>query len=59
MKIRSAKEAIVLGSDGGCCNTNTNQGQGTLNEGCIISGYPSDATENDIQVNIVAPGYSK
>jgi hypothetical protein len=51
--------AIVLGSGGDCCATNTNQSQGTFYEGCIVSGYPSDATENAIQANIVAAGYSK
>ena len=51
--------AIVLGSGGDCCATNTNQSQGTFYEGCIVSGYPSDATKNAIQANIVAAGYSK
>jgi non-reducing end alpha-L-arabinofuranosidase len=51
--------AIVLGSGGDCCATNTNQSQGTFYEGCIVSGYPSDATENAIQANIVAARYSK
>jgi hypothetical protein len=51
--------AIVLGSGGDCCATNTNQSQGTFYEGCIVSGYPSDATENAIQANIVAAGYGK
>jgi len=51
--------AIVLGSGGDCCATTTNQSQGTFCEGCIVSGYPSDATENAIQANIVAAGYGK
>jgi hypothetical protein len=51
--------AIVLGSGGDCCASNNNQSQGTFYEGSIVSGYPSDATEDAIQANIVAAGYSK
>jgi hypothetical protein len=51
--------AIVLGSGGDCCATNTNLSDGTFYEGCLVSGYPSDATENAVQANIVAAGYSK
>ena len=51
--------AIILGSGGDCCATNTNQSQGTFYEGCIVSGYPSDATEDAVQANIVAAKYSK
>jgi hypothetical protein len=28
-------------------------------EGAIVAGYPSDETDNAVQVNIVAAGYSK
>ena len=49
--------AIVLGSGGDCCATNTNQSLGTFYEGAIVTGYPSDATDNAIQANIVAAGY--
>jgi hypothetical protein len=49
--------AIVLGSGGDCCATNTNQSDGTFYEGAIVAGYPSDATEDAIQSNIVATGY--
>jgi non-reducing end alpha-L-arabinofuranosidase len=28
-------------------------------EGAIVTGYPSDATENAVQANIVAAGYGK
>jgi hypothetical protein len=49
--------AIVLGSGGDCCATNTNQSAGTFYEGAIVSGYPTDATENSVQANIVAAGY--
>jgi hypothetical protein len=51
--------AIVLGSGGDCCATNSNLSDGTFYEGCIVSGYPSDATENAVQANIVAAGYGK
>jgi hypothetical protein len=49
--------AIVLGSGGDCCATNTNQSQGTFYEGAIVAGYPSDATDDAVQANIVAAGY--
>jgi non-reducing end alpha-L-arabinofuranosidase len=51
--------AIVLGSGGDCCNTNNNLSQGTFYEGCLVSGYPSDATENSVQANIVAARYGQ
>jgi hypothetical protein len=51
--------AIVLGSGGDCCATNTNLCDGTFYEGCLVSGYPSDTTENAVQANIVAAQYSK
>ena len=37
--------AIVLGSGGDCCARNTNQSLGTFYEGAIVSGYPSDPTD--------------
>ncbi|KAI0189072.1 Arabinosidase B [Astrocystis sublimbata] len=46
--------AIVLGIGG----DNSNSGQGTFYEGVMTSGYPSDATENSVQANIVAAGYA-
>ena len=52
--------AIVLGSGGDCCSPevgNTNDSAGTFYEGAMVSGYPSDATENAVQANIVAAGY--
>ncbi|MCO5997890.1 arabinofuranosidase catalytic domain-containing protein [Actinoallomurus rhizosphaericola] len=49
--------AIILGSGGDCCNGNTNLSAGTFYEGAIVSGYPSDATENAVQANLVAAGY--
>jgi hypothetical protein len=51
--------AIVLGSGGDCCATNTNLSDGTFYEGCLVSGYPSDATESAVQANVVAAGYGK
>jgi len=50
--------AIDLGSGGDCCATNTNLSAGTFYEGAIVAGYPSDATDNAVQANIVAAGYS-
>ncbi|MBS2967173.1 alpha-L-arabinofuranosidase, partial [Actinocrinis puniceicyclus] len=46
--------AIILGSGGDCCATNTNLSQGTFYEGAVTAGYPSDATDNAVQANIVA-----
>src|SRR6185503_4243435 len=53
--------AIVLGSGGDCCKPSggANQSAGTFYEGCIVTGYPTDATENAVQANIVAAGYGK
>ncbi|WP_433294107.1 arabinofuranosidase catalytic domain-containing protein [Actinoplanes sp. CA-030573] len=49
--------AIILGSGGDCCATNTNLSTGTFYEGAMVSGYPSDATENAVQAGIVTAGY--
>jgi len=51
--------AIVLGSGGDCCKPGggANLSAGTFYEGAIVAGYPSDATENAVQANIVAAGY--
>ncbi len=53
--------AIVLGSGGDCCKPGggANQSDGTFYEGSIVTGYPSDATENAVQAAIVAAGYVK
>jgi non-reducing end alpha-L-arabinofuranosidase len=45
--------AIILGIGG----DNSKGAAGTFFEGAMTSGYPSDATENAIQANIVAAGY--
>jgi hypothetical protein len=44
---------------GDCCSTNTNLSQGTFYEGANVTGYPTDATDNAIQSNIVAAAYSR
>ncbi|WP_433796752.1 arabinofuranosidase catalytic domain-containing protein [Actinoplanes sp. CA-252034] len=51
--------AIVLGSGGDCCKPDggANQSAGTFYEGAIVAGYPTDATENAVQADIVAAGY--
>lgn len=51
--------AIVLGSGGDCCKPGggANASAGTFYEGCIVTGYPSDATEDAVQANIVAAQY--
>jgi len=53
--------AIVLGSGGDCCKPGggANLSIGTFYEGCIVTGYPTDATEDMVQANIVAAGYGK
>jgi hypothetical protein len=52
--------AIILGSGGDCCKPDggANLSAGTFYEGAIVAGYPSDATDNAVQANIVAAGYS-
>jgi hypothetical protein len=50
----SKEGAIVLGIGG----DNSNGAQGTFYEGVMTSGYPSDATENSVQANIVAAKYA-
>jgi len=51
--------AIILGSGGDCCKPDggANLSAGTFYEGAMVSGYPSDATENAVQANIIAAGY--
>jgi len=53
--------AIVLGSGGDCCKPGggANLSDGTFYEGSIVTGYPSDATEDAVQKDIVAAGYGK
>ncbi|KAF8192379.1 arabinofuranosidase B [Mycena galopus ATCC 62051] len=50
----SKEGAIILGIGG----DNSNSAQGTFYEGVMTSGYPSDATENSVQANVVAAGYA-
>jgi hypothetical protein len=45
--------AIILGIGG----DNSHGSAGTFYEGVLTSGYPSDATENAVQANIVSVGY--
>ncbi|MBB5896985.1 arabinofuranosidase catalytic domain-containing protein [Kutzneria kofuensis] len=45
--------AIILGIGG----DNSKGSAGTFYEGVMTSGYPSDATENSVQANIVSAGY--
>ncbi|MEO6090158.1 MAG: arabinofuranosidase catalytic domain-containing protein [Umezawaea sp.] len=51
--------AIILGSGGDCCKPDggANLSAGTFYEGAMVSGYPSDATDNAVQANIAAAGY--
>src|SRR6516164_6336673 len=46
--------AIILGIGG----DNSKGSAGTFYEGVMTTGFPSDATENSVQANIVAAGYS-
>ncbi|KAM0091007.1 hypothetical protein ACP6JD_005662 [Aspergillus fumigatus] len=50
----SKEGAIILGIGG----DNSNGAQGIFYEGVMTSGYPSDATENSVQANIVAAKYA-
>jgi len=51
--------AVVLGAGGDCCYSNNNASAGTFYEGAIVAGYPSDATEDAVQANVVSAGYGK
>jgi len=51
--------AVLLGSGGDCCYSNNNGSAGTFYEGAMVTGYPSDATENSVQANIVSAGYGQ
>jgi hypothetical protein len=51
--------SIVLGSGGDCCYSNNTLSEGTFYEGAIVSGYPSDATDDAVQANVVSAGYGK
>lgn len=50
----SKEGAILLGIGG----DNSDGSQGTFYEGVMTSGYPTDATENSVQNNIVAAKYA-
>ncbi|KDR66944.1 hypothetical protein GALMADRAFT_1137973 [Galerina marginata CBS 339.88] len=50
----SKEGAIILGIGG----DNSIGAQGTFYEGVMTSGFPSDATENSVQANIVAAKYA-
>jgi hypothetical protein len=50
----SKEGAIILGIGG----DNSNGAQGTFYEGVMTSGYPTDATDNSVQANIVAAKYA-
>jgi hypothetical protein len=50
----SKEGSIILGIGG----DNSISGQGTFYEGVMTSGYPTDATENSVQNNIVAAKYA-
>ena len=47
--------AVILGTGG----DNSNESDGSFFEGVITAGYPSDATDNAVQANIVAVGYKQ
>jgi len=51
----SKEGAIVLGSGG----DNSNGAIGTFFEGAMTTGYPSNATEDAVQANVVAARYGK
>ncbi|KAM0254548.1 hypothetical protein ACHAQJ_006654 [Trichoderma viride] len=50
----SKEGAVILGTGG----DNSDGAQGTFYEGVMTTGYPSDATENSVQANIVAAKYT-
>jgi non-reducing end alpha-L-arabinofuranosidase len=48
------QNSILLGTGG----DNSNSDVGEFFEGAVTAGYPSDATENAVQANLAAAGYS-
>jgi hypothetical protein len=46
---------IILGTGG----DDSSSSAGTFYEGAMVKGFPSDATENSVQQNIVAAGYGR
>jgi hypothetical protein len=53
--------ALILGCGGDCCKPSggANASSGIFFEGAIVSGYPTDATEDAVQASILAAGYGK
>jgi len=53
--------ALILGCGGDCCKPSggANASSGIFFEGAIVTGYPTDATEDAVQASIVAAGYGK
>ncbi|HEX7597099.1 MAG TPA: arabinofuranosidase catalytic domain-containing protein [Polyangia bacterium] len=53
--------ALILVCGGDCCKPSggANASSGIFFEGAIVTGYPTDATENAVQASIVAAGYGK
>ncbi len=51
--------AIILGSGGDCCKPDggANLSAGNAHEGAMVAGYPTDATENAVQADVIAAGY--
>ena len=47
--------AIIMGIGG----DNSNGAVGTFYEGCIVSGYTTDAVDDKVQADIVAAGYGR
>jgi non-reducing end alpha-L-arabinofuranosidase len=51
--------AVILGAGGDCCYSNNNLSEGTFYEGAIVTGYPSDETDEAVHRNIVETGYGQ
>jgi hypothetical protein len=51
--------AVILGAGGDCCYSNNNASEGTFYEGAVVSGYPSDDTDDAIHANIVETRYGQ
>jgi len=51
--------ALILGCGGDCCKPSggANCSAGSMYEGAIVSGYPADSIDNQVQENIIAAGY--
>ena len=57
--ISGDKRFLPFEGAGDCCDSNTTMSEGTFYQGAIVAGYPTYATDDAVQANIVAAQYGK